>query len=69
MLQSLNKILILSHGSGICPLPVPPPWGFVQIFWPHHGAFATFFFEKRQMPDKCPGGGGGGCALLELTEP
>ena len=25
--------------------------------WPHQGAFATYFFFERQMPDKCPGVG------------
>ena len=27
---------------------------------PTMGLLQDFFFEKRQMPDKCPGRGGGG---------
>ena len=32
---------------------------------PTMGLLQQFFFKKRQMPHKCPGG----CARLELTEP
>ena len=59
-------------GSCICPLPEAPPWGFVNIFWPHHVAFATLKKNKTQMPDKCPtnarpgGGGDGGMRVVGI---
>ena len=53
-------------GSGVQgPLPEAPPWGFVSMCWPHHGAFATVFLKKRQNAWE---GGGGRCARLELIE-
>ena len=43
---------------GICINVPAPPWDICNILK-----------KERQMPDKCPGGGGGGCAQLELTDP
>ena len=46
----------------------PPPGAFEQLFCPGGGAFASLFSNNPNFQGSARGRGGGGWALLELTD-
>ena len=73
--ESYKNIFCFNHeikfnGPVICSLPEAPMWDLYKCTGPTVGHLQHFFFlQKDKCPTNAPGGGGGECAQLELTEP